>query len=222
MRRRGGAIVAVVAVAITSACGGGAPRRVTAVAPVTTHALPSPKGVVVQSPVWVPRAQRVVLMLIPRGKGTDGAYDHLYSLRLDGAGLKRLPLPEQHGCKLTSQSAPVALAGGRIEYLQECWGQEFPHNAKYLRTFDFASARTGYLRRYSLVVSANVFAVGPSGDAVINDGRGLSERLLRLTPDRAVPVELPFLRVGRPSWSPDGKAIALDAVPSSEHASGTS
>lgn len=192
----------------------------TPVEPRSTHFLPAPKGAVLESPVWLRAQRRLVAMLIPPGKGTDAAYDHLYSLRLDGTALRRLPLPTQAGCKLTSQAAPVALSRSRIAYLQECWGQEIPHNAKYLRTFDVASGRVGYLRPYSLVVSAGIFAVGPRGAVVINDGRGLSERLLRLTPTHAVPIALPFLRAGYPAWSPDGRRIAVDAVPGSEHASG--
>lgn len=211
--------LAVVAVAVT-ACGSGSSRVSAPIEPIATHVLRAPTGAVFEKPVWVAREKRLIFTIIPPGKGTDAAFNHLYSMRLDGSGLARLSLPEQAGCKLTSQSAPVALRDGRIAYLQECWGQEIPHNAKYLRTFDLETGRVGYLRPYSLVVSAGVFAVGPGGAVVINDGRGLSERLLRLTRDRAVPLRLPFLRVGRPSWSPDGRTIALDAVPKSVNARG--
>jgi hypothetical protein len=184
------------------------------------HLVSAPRGVVFDDVVWLPKAQRLVVVLIPPGKGTDAAYDHLYSMSLAGSSRRRLPLPSEKGCKLTSQEAPIALPDGRIGYLQECWGHEIPHNAKFLRTYDLALGRVGYLRRYALPVSAGYSAVNGSGVAVINDGRGLSERLLQLRGKHAVPLALPFTRAGYPSWSPSGRRLALDAVPKSEHATG--
>jgi hypothetical protein len=212
--------VALVAVAVTSACGRSASAIGSGIPVQSSRLIRAPKGAVFEGPIWLARSHRLVVTLIPPGKGTDAAYDHLYALKLRGGGLRRLRLPPQSGCKLTSQSTAVALSDGKVAYLQECWGQEIPHNAKYLRTYDPATGRVGYLRPYSLVVSAGVFAASRSGQVVINDGRGLSERLLRLTPARAEPIALPFTRVGYPSWSPDGQTLALDAVPSSEHAVG--
>lgn len=225
MPRRHGAAMALavllpVAAAVTAGCGGGSTVVRAGIRPVVTHLVPAPTGVVYDEVVWLPRARRLVVMLIPPGKGTDPAYDHLYSLKLDGSSRRRLPLPSEKGCKLTSQEEPIPLPNGRIGYVQECWGQEIPHNAKFLRTYDLASGDVGYVRRYALPVSAGRSSVNQAGDAVINDGRGLSERLLRLGGRHADPLALPFTRVGYPSWSPSGRLLALDAVPRSEHASG--
>lgn len=209
-----------VAAFVMTGCGGSATGFGSPMHVVSSHFIAAPRGAVFQTPVWLRGAQRLVVMLIPPGKGTDAAYDHLVSLRLDGSGVKRLPLPRQPGCKLTSQGGPDAVSGTKLAYVQECWGQEIPHNAKYVRTYDLGSGHVGYLRPYSLVVSAGRVAVGRSGEVVVNDGRGLSERLLRLGPSGARPLALPFIRVGYPSWSPDGRELALDAIPKTEHAEG--
>jgi len=212
--------VVLAAVAITSSCGSETSALGNEIKVRSSYLIRAPSGAVFDGPIWLGARHRVVVTLTPPGKGTDAAYDHLYSLKLTGGELTRLRLPQQRGCKLTSQSGAVALPDGRVGYLQECWGQEIPHNAKYLRTYDQATGRIGYLRPYPLVVSAGRFAVSRSGQVVINDGRGLSERLLRLTPTRAEPIALPFTRVGYPSWSPNGRWLALDAVPNTEHAEG--
>jgi hypothetical protein len=198
-----------------SATGFGSPAHV-----VSSRSIAAPRGTVFETPVWLSGPRRLVVMLVPPGRGTDGAYWHLFSMRLDGSGLKRLPLPRQAGCKLTSHEGPDAYSASKIAYVQQCWGQEIPHNAKYARTYDLSTGRVGYLRRYSLVVSAGRVAVSRFGQVVANDGRGLSERLLRLGRSGARPLALPFVRVGYPSWSPDGRKLALDAIPSTEHAEG--
>jgi len=171
--------------------------------------------------VWLSSAHRLVVTYTPPGKGTDAAYDQLYSLKLDGSGLKRLRLPAQRGCRLTSHSTGVALADGRLGYLQECWGQEIPHRAKFVRTYNPRTTRVAYLRPYPVPVSAGYFAASPDlRQGVINDGRSLYEQLLWLGRPSLAPLRLPFTRVGYPSWSPDGRWIALDAVPGGIRASG--
>jgi hypothetical protein len=90
-----------------------------------------------------------------------------------------------------------------------------------VRTFDPSTKRVGYFRRYPVPVSAGYFSVAPNlASAVLNDGRGLYERLLWLRRKKAVPARLPFTRVGYPSWSRDGRWIAVDAVPSDQDAHG--
>jgi hypothetical protein len=188
--------------------------------PLSTHLIPAPPGVVLDGPVWLSAAHRLVVTITPPGKGTDAAYDHLYTLKLNGSSLTRLRLPAQPGCRLTSQSTAVALAGGQLAYLQECWGQEIPHRAKFIRTYDPRTAHIGYLRPYPVPVGAGYFALSPDLQrAVINNGRGLYERLLWLRRASLEPVALPFSRVGYPSWSPNGWTIALDAVPAGSKAS---
>jgi Tol biopolymer transport system component len=74
---------------------------------------------------------------------------------------------------------------------------------------------------YPLSVGANHYAVAPDGHRiVINDGRGLHEGLQWLTQRRPRPVGTPFERAGYPAWSPDGRFIAVDAVPVGNDAEG--
>lgn len=209
------------AVCVMAGCGrGSAAGFGSAVHVVSSRFVAAPHGAVFETPVWLSGPQRLVVMLIPPGKRTNVAYWHLFSLRLDGGGLKRLPLPRQPGCKLTSHEGPDAYSAAKLAYIQECWGQEIPHKAKYARTYDLATGHVGYLRRYALVVSAGRLAVSRFGEVIVNDGRGLSERLLRLGRSAASPLALPFIRVGYPSWSTDGRELALDAIPKTEHAEG--
>jgi len=129
-------LVPLAAAAVSAGCVGGAGGAASGIAPLSTHLTPAPPGVVLDGPVWLSSAHRLVVTYTPPGKGTDAAYDHLYTLKLNGSSLTRLRLPAQPGCRLTSQSTAVALAGGPLAYLQECWGQEIPHRAKFIRTYD--------------------------------------------------------------------------------------
>jgi WD40 repeat protein len=61
------------------------------------------------------------------------------------------------------------------------------------------------------------FAFSPvdAGRGVYSDTNGLRGRLNWLGARRPVPIRLPVSNVGSPSWSPDGKWIAIDGVPRS-------
>jgi WD40-like Beta Propeller Repeat len=223
VKRRMAALLLIASLAsVAVACGGTARGAHSGdISPLSVRLIRPPSGAAYDTPVWLPSVKRLIVTLIPPGEATDAAYNHLYSLALGGGAPLRLPLPAQRGCRLTSQDVGVALSNDTLAYLQQCWGQEIPRRAMWLRVYDPRTRHVGYLRPYPLPVTVAYFAIRPDGSrGVINDGRGLYERLQWLGSRALRPLSLPFTRVGYPAWSPDGKWIALDAVPSSEAKTG--
>ena len=106
------------AAAVSAACGGGTGGATNGIAPLSTHLIRAPKGVVLDSPVWLSSAHRLVVTYTPPGKGTDAAYDHLYALKLSGSDLMRLPLParlQPVAVPVSPRSTRLALAASGVE-----------------------------------------------------------------------------------------------------------
>jgi hypothetical protein len=167
--------------------------------------------------VWLPARDKLAFVYGPPNARLGDA--HIYTVGLDGSGLERLPLPDDPPCALTMHVVPGLIADGRLTYVQGCIGSipRVPDEANALMAYDFGTARASRLFAYYLHATQAQYAVAPDGShGVISDGRGLSESLLWLRPTEFVRVDLPFRRVWFPSWSTDGRLIALGAVPKSD------
>jgi dipeptidyl aminopeptidase/acylaminoacyl peptidase len=185
------------------------------VAKTDIELIAAPEGAEYDLPVVLRRDARVIVALSPRGQTDDAAYDRLAWISGDGA-VKLFPLPRRKGCKFTSADVPTRLPGNLLGFSEKCWGTDAPRRAVRLRSYDPGTRKLRSVVPYALPFSWSFFAVAPRGEVVINDGRGLEESLWLLT--RAGPrrIDLPFDRVGYPRWSPDGRRLALDAVPEGE------
>jgi Tol biopolymer transport system component len=105
------------------------------------------------------------------------------------------------------------LPGGELGYSEKCWGTQAARRAVRLRSYDPRTGRISPIVPYALPFAWNFFAVAPGGRVVINDGRGLEQSLWLLAPAGPRRIALPFDAVGYPRWSPDGRSLALDALP---------
>src|SRR2546428_10793009 len=70
---------------------------------------------------WLPARQQLAVALLPPNAGV--ADDHIYTVGLDGAGLQRVPLPNDPPCALTFHAVPGGLPDGRLTYIQGCVGR---------------------------------------------------------------------------------------------------
>lgn len=185
------------------------------VAKTDIELIAAPEGAEYDLPVVLRRDARVIVVFSPRGHTDDAAYDRLAWISGDGA-VKPLPLPALKGCKLTSADVPTTLPGNLLAFSEKCWPTDAPRRATRLRSYDPSTRKLGSVVPYALPFSWSFFAVAPRGEIVINDGRGLGESLWLLARSGPRRIELPFDRVGYPRWSPDGRRLALDALPEGE------
>ena len=181
--------------------------------PSSVRLIQAPPGHVFYGPVWVP-ATRELIVTVDSG---DKVWNHhLFALRLDGLKGRRLRIPDDPQCPFNASSSPALLPDGDLAFIQECFGNDgrLPERVKSLLALDPRTGQVRRLRRYYLPFMAGHADFSPNAsDGLINDGRGLSERLEWLGRTRPVPLHLPLARAGSPRFSPDGRWIALDGVP---------
>lgn len=135
----------------------------------------------------------------------------LYVVALRSGRIRPLRVPVSRRCGAHSDQFPHRLDDGRLAFVRYCFGRVGSPVGKSVRLLVFDEA-TRQLRRfvpYQLPFFVGRFAIGRNGRGVINDGRGLSERLQWLKPARLQPLKTSSTRVGDPAWSPDGTRLAV-------------
>lgn len=182
---------------------------------VNVRFIAAPAGGVFGTPAWLPRTGEIIVVFNPAG-GSIRDY-HLYAIKPDGSDLRPISLPNDPECEYTSQSRPYVLPDGRLAYLQECWvsqTRELPQEAINLMVFDPTTQSVQRLLPYYLPFNTKVYTFAPDLQVgLANVGVGLQERLYWLFPNRLELLDLPLERAGSPSWSPDGRLIAVDGAP---------
>jgi hypothetical protein len=221
-RVRAGAWVLILACALVVS-GRGGEGRASEVRPKplvgrdSVRLIRAPAGVSFHDPVWLPTLDKIVFTLSPAPG--DAFRKELASVAIDGSGLEPLPLPDEPGCKYTSKTLPTPLGDGRLGYVQQCW----PGGGRVVRLMAWnpQAEIAEPLVQYRLLFLQGPFACSPDlSTCVINDRKGLYEQLQRVGPDGLEPLDLPLERAGFPSWSPDGRWIAVDGVPEGANGSG--
>lgn len=173
--------------------------------------LAAPAGSFFDDPVWLPEQRRLVAAVFDKNSGDS----HLVVVPLDGTTTRPLQILAEPGCPQTNQQFPARLPDGRLGFLQYCLGNpaRLPRRSVSLRAYDGRSGEVTRLVPYFLPFFSGRFSYGATiGSGVINDGRGLSERLQRLTARGLRPIKLPWARAGQPAWSRSGDMIAVDGV----------
>lgn len=131
--------------------------------------------------------------------------------------MRPVPITREPGCPLHEQTTADVLSDGRIAFLDKCIGNlaRIPKRVTSLKSYDFAKGTTSRLRPYFLRLNLGAIAFSPtdSSRGLYAESDGLSGRLTWLGARRLLPIRLPVFNVGSPSWSPDGKWIAIDGVP---------
>lgn len=161
---------------------------------------------------WLPALNKLVVSLLPRER--QGWSSQFYTVSRDQAEFAPLSLPPDPDCQHSARYVPSALPIGRLGYIEKCFlpktRRRIPQEAVTLMAYEPATGSAERLRPYYLPFAASVFAFGrPLDKGVLNDGNGLQDRLHWLYPDRLAPLDLPFVGISAPGWSPDGQTIAF-------------
>lgn len=189
--------------------------------PTLLRFIEAPGGGRLDKPTWVPRLNAIVAVLYPRSESAS-RWD-LYSVRLDGSGLRRLPLCAGRSCRKLSFDFPTLLPNGNLGFERMRLGisPDLGLHGTEILEYDPAGGALRKLVPYGLPQGIRGFTYRPGmRDGLVNNGQGLYEKLLSLEPRAPVVVRLPLTRAGTPTWSPDGRLLAVDGVPSSEKATG--
>lgn len=188
---------------------------------VQVRFIAAPAGGAFSSAAWAARGSQLIVNFRPRSESNRDW--QLVGLPLDGSDLRPLPLPDDGDCRFTSRHFPRALPDGRVGYLQQCWQSPTRSDDERwsLMAFDPGTGRAARLLPYFLPINAGAFTFAPDLQrGLVNDGVGLAERLHWLLPNRIEPLPLPLARVGSPTWSPDGRSVAVFGVPDAGGARG--
>jgi hypothetical protein len=196
--------------------------RADAVRPLRTQLvklLRAPRGARLDKPAWLSASHTLVAVLYP--PLTSGiARTDIYSVSPTDGHLERLRLCSAD-CSRVSLDFPTALPDGKLGYERTQFGDAngLGRHGTTLLEPDATGSRSRKLVPYGIARGARGFSYRPGmQDGIVDDGAGLYDTLLWLRAERPSPLQLPLTRVGRAAWSPDGRLIALDGVPSSAHA----
>ena len=177
---------------VASACGtkrgeqGRAERERPLIDDKDVRRIPAPRGSFFDDPTWVPARRQLVVTVLSR----QASELHLYTVSIRGGPLRRLPLSGQRGCTRTTEQYGSNLPDGTLGFVQYCLGAA-PENAVTLRAYDWRTGKVRRLVRYHLPYFVGRYSFDPQmRRGVINDGRGLSERLQWLRPARLEPFDL--------------------------------
>jgi dipeptidyl aminopeptidase/acylaminoacyl peptidase len=128
--------------------------------------------------------------------------------------VRRLSVPTPQRCGRDSEQFPQRLADGALAFVQYCLGRPGSSAGRSVRLVRFVEGTRSLTRivPYSLPYFVASFTIRADGRGLINDGRGLSERLQWLTPTGLRPLRLGWARAGQPAWSSDGRWVAVAGV----------
>ena len=135
----------------------------------------------------------------------------LFVVQVPSRRIRRLPIPVSRRCGAYSDQFPQRLHDGRLAFVRYCLGRVGSPVGRSVRllVLDEATHRLRRFVPYQLPFFVRRFAISRGGRGVINDGRGLSERLQWLRPAKLQAVRGSWTRVGDPAWSPDGTRLAV-------------
>jgi hypothetical protein len=178
-------------------------------APLALKFIPAPRGAEFGTPRWVAREHQLALTVFDGPNVWD---HHIAMIGLDGSRLRRLPIPDDAHCPWNAASWPTPLADGRLAFIRECYGNRnrLPLKVKSIFALDPPTNTVKSLRPYYLSLRAGGMDFSRDGRGIYNDGYGLTEHLVWLSPTAPHRLRLPLARVGTPCFSPDGRFIALD------------
>lgn len=203
-------LTAAVAAVATGAVG----SRITRTAPATLSTsvlrfVPSPPGVRFDDPTVGASSDKIVV------SGTAGDVletSALFAVDLQRRTSRKLSVAAPERCGDASFQFPQRLHDGALALVRYCLGRPGSALGRSVNLVRLTNdAATVPIVPYKLPFFVGRFSIRADGRGVINDGRGLSERLLWLGRNRLRPLASSWARAGQPAWSPDGRRIAVAA-----------
>jgi hypothetical protein len=164
---------------------------------------------------WDPGQRRLIAVGF---SGRSWGDAHLYSSRIDGSDVRRLPVADNRRCGRTEQRTVQVIGDGRIAFVQTCLdGTVPPDQMNAIGIYDPRSGKTSRYGPYYLGLWRDALAFSPDDQIGLYAGGTIgTASLYRLGPTRLERLPLPVSYLTEIVWSPDGRQFATDGVPASE------
>ena len=137
----------------------------------------------------------------------------LYVLTNSASQLTPVQMSDDPTCNGVQRNNARLLPDGRVGFIQVCLGDRASLD-DHLMAYDPRNSQTTQLLPYHIPTASGTFDMAPDMQrGIIDHGDRLFEKIDWLEPTVSQPIPVQLALAEWPSWSPDGKLIALIGAP---------
>jgi Tol biopolymer transport system component len=164
---------------------------------------------------WI--GNKLAVQIVPFNPAS-GFESRIWLIDPESGDAEVLALPNRSDCERQGFEAPTRLSNGNLGYVVRCLLPNERVEQLFMMSYDFRRKVTASLLSYPLPssqIGTGGFSWNPKMTRGITSdgvGRGLSEQLYWITPERSEKLLLGFPQAFSASWSPNGERIAFVAA----------